>query len=317
MPKVSVIVPNYNHAPYLEQRIVSILNQTYQDFELILLDDCSTDNSVDILKHYTSQPKVSHFIVNEYNSGSTFKQWDKGINLAKGEWIWIAESDDWAEKEFLEVMIEQIENEKNVVISYCQSKRVNSESIEIGDWKSWTDDLNKKQFENNFIQNGIDYIIKFLAHKNTIPNASAVIFKKEAYLNVNGVDKDVKYVSDWLLWLKLLLIGDIAFVSQSYNKFRFHDKSVISKALQTDNYPFKYKYDIILRKNFLKKCIKHKSIVNIFKHKLALECKHEARLLMLCNMNNKAFWYWIDVLKYDKNKLRVLYLIIFRFLLKI
>jgi len=49
MPKVSVIVPNYNHAPYLKQRIDSILAQSYQDFELILLDDCSTDNSREML----------------------------------------------------------------------------------------------------------------------------------------------------------------------------------------------------------------------------------------------------------------------------
>ena len=83
MPKVSVIVPNYNHAPYLKRRIDSILNQTYQDFELILLDDCSTDNSAEVLNEYASNPKVSHVVINEINSGSTFKQWDKGFALAK------------------------------------------------------------------------------------------------------------------------------------------------------------------------------------------------------------------------------------------
>jgi len=103
MPKVSVIVPNYNHAPYLRQRIESILNQTYQDFEVILLDDCSTDNSRDILNNYRNQSKVSHCIFNAVNGKSAFQQWQKGVQLAKGEYIWIAESDDWAEPEFLEV----------------------------------------------------------------------------------------------------------------------------------------------------------------------------------------------------------------------
>ena len=74
MPNVSVIVPNYNHEQYLQQRIESIVNQTYQDFELILLDDFSTDNSRDILNLYRNHPKVSKIVFNEKNSGSPFKQ---------------------------------------------------------------------------------------------------------------------------------------------------------------------------------------------------------------------------------------------------
>ncbi|MDR1783951.1 MAG: glycosyltransferase, partial [Dysgonamonadaceae bacterium] len=99
--KVSVILPNYNHARFLEQRIQSIVDQTFQEFELIILDDCSTDDSRGIIENYRDNPKVSQIIYNEQNSGSTFKQWIKGINAAKGEYIWLAESDDWAENDFL------------------------------------------------------------------------------------------------------------------------------------------------------------------------------------------------------------------------
>ena len=88
--KVSIIVPNYNYERYLKERINSILNQTYTDYELILLDDASTDNSAELLAKYKNHPKVSHVIINKENSGSPFKQWMKGILLAKGEWIWIA-----------------------------------------------------------------------------------------------------------------------------------------------------------------------------------------------------------------------------------
>src|SRR6187431_17527 len=97
LPKVSVIIPNYNHADFLMQRIVSILNQTYQDFELIILDDCSSDKSREIIEHYRTHPKVSHIVYNAENSGSTFKQWKLGLDYAKGDWIWIAESDDYCE----------------------------------------------------------------------------------------------------------------------------------------------------------------------------------------------------------------------------
>ena len=97
IPVVSVIIPNYNYALYLKKRIESILNQTYTDYELILLDDASTDNSVEILEKYKDNPHVSHILVNEKNSGSPFQQWAKGISLARGKWIWIAEADDVAE----------------------------------------------------------------------------------------------------------------------------------------------------------------------------------------------------------------------------
>jgi glycosyltransferase involved in cell wall biosynthesis len=92
--KAPIIIPNYNYSQFLEERIESVLNQTYQDFEIILLDDSFTDNSLEILSRYESHPKVSHFEINQQNSGSVFKQWVKGIKLAKGKYIWIAEIDD-------------------------------------------------------------------------------------------------------------------------------------------------------------------------------------------------------------------------------
>src|SRR3989442_15683408 len=96
----SVIVPNYNHASFLRLRIESVLVQTYQDYEVILLDDCSTDNSREILASYRNNPKV-RIEYNERNSGGVFKQWNKGVRMARGRYIWIAESDDYADACFL------------------------------------------------------------------------------------------------------------------------------------------------------------------------------------------------------------------------
>ena len=100
-PKISVVVPNYNHARFLPKRIDSILGQTLQDFELILLDDCSTDASRSILDKYADNPKVRTEF-NAVNSGSPFTQWSKGVRLARGQYVWIAESDDYADERFLE-----------------------------------------------------------------------------------------------------------------------------------------------------------------------------------------------------------------------
>src|ERR1700688_37050 len=81
MPKVSVIIPNYNHAPYLRQRIDSVLQQSFQDLEVILMDDCSTDGSRSIISEYTTDSRV-RTVFNAENSGSTFKQWNKGVRMA-------------------------------------------------------------------------------------------------------------------------------------------------------------------------------------------------------------------------------------------
>lgn len=99
-PLVSVIIPNYCHAPYLEQRITSVLNQTYTNFEVIILDDNSPDNSVEIINQFKNDEHIKHIVVNEKNSGSTFIQWNRGIELSQGEIIWIAESDDYCEPTF-------------------------------------------------------------------------------------------------------------------------------------------------------------------------------------------------------------------------
>ncbi|MDX1462868.1 MAG: glycosyltransferase family 2 protein [Marinirhabdus sp.] len=105
-PSVSIIVPNYNHEAYLQERLDSIFNQSFQDIEVILLDDASRDGSVTLLQQYKNHPKVSHVLCNQKNTGSPFLQWQKGLELAVGDYIWIAESDDSCERNFLETQLQ-------------------------------------------------------------------------------------------------------------------------------------------------------------------------------------------------------------------
>src|SRR4030042_2316707 len=124
MPTVSVIVPNYNYAQFLDQRLQSILNQTYQDFEVLCLDDASTDNSREIISRYLSHGRFRVYY-NEHNSASAFGQWHRGIELAQGEYIWIAEADDYADREFLSSLVAVLEAHPAGGLAYCQSWRVN------------------------------------------------------------------------------------------------------------------------------------------------------------------------------------------------
>src|SRR5215467_16170811 len=123
MPKVSIVVPNYNHARFLPQRLDSILGQTFQDFELILLDDCSTDDSRSVLSQHGRDPRV-RIEFNEVNSKNPFKQWNKGVGLARGEYVWIAESDDYADERFLEKLVARLDAEPRAAFAYCRSWRV-------------------------------------------------------------------------------------------------------------------------------------------------------------------------------------------------
>lgn len=242
---VSIIVPCYNHEKYLEERIKSILNQTLSDFEIILLDDLSPDNSAEILKRYSNHPKVSHCIINEKNSGSTFFQWNKGIELAKGDLIWIAESDDVADPHFLEKLVAPFYKNKKLVLAYSQSYRMNENSIVTGSWKDATDHLNPTLFENDFEMCGLEYFEKFLNTGNTIPNASAVVFKKQTYLDVGGANPRLRFIGDWEIWAKIISQGDIFYTAECLNYFRYHDTSVIAQAKKKKDH-FEVRRQVIL-----------------------------------------------------------------------
>ena len=138
IPTVSVILPNYNHSRFLKKRIDSIINQSFQDFELIILDDCSTDSSKEIIEAYRSNLKVTNVVYNQTNSGSTFKQWKKGIQLAKGKYIWFAESDDYAHVDFLENLVSSLEKNTNAVLIFCNSHIINAEDTIIGNTNDWS-----------------------------------------------------------------------------------------------------------------------------------------------------------------------------------
>ncbi len=235
---VSVIIPNYNHSAFLNQRIESVLHQTYPIKEIIILDDCSTDNSRKIIEEYRSNTKLQiHY--NKKNSGSPFKQWKRGIKLAKGEYIWIAESDDYAEPNFLETLIQLLENGNG--LAYCRSSDVD----ENGKIKSdffWADGLDGKRWKNDYTNDGNEEIINYLAYRCTIPNASACVFRKDlAPLNC-GFDK-MRYCGDWLFWIKLLEQTTVVYSSKVMNSFRHHTSS--TRNMKSEKEELRKKLEII------------------------------------------------------------------------
>ena len=218
-PLVSVIIPNYNHARYLGQRLDSVFGQTYQNFEVIILDDCSTDNSLEVINRYKDNPHLSQIVVNETNSGSVFKQWDKGINLANGELIWIAESDDYCELNLLEELVRAFKHQKNTVLAYNTTVVLHDDGFE----------ANKIHIGSNQYMSGMRYIKHYLSLFNWVMNASCAIFSKEAALNAKPDYKEYNGAGDYLFWVEIAKQGNVAIINQRLSYFCRHEGSVTSR----------------------------------------------------------------------------------------
>lgn len=216
---VSIIIPNYNHAQFLSERIESVLNQTYKDFEVIILDDCSTDNSRDVIEHYRNHPKVSMIVYNETNSGSTFKQWQKGFNLANGDYIWIAESDDVASPEFIESMMKGIKCSDNVVLAFSNLDMIDKQGKVIEE-KPVTSYLKSPTVEGKY------YIRHNMIFGCNILNASSAVFSRKAALAVPDDFMSFRGAGDYLFWIEIARQGNVYKNSNILDHFRIHNVKV-------------------------------------------------------------------------------------------
>jgi len=217
-PEVSVIVPNYNHAPYLAQRIESILAQTWQDFELILLDDHSGDDSWAILQGYRDHPRVAHLLRNEANSGSPFRQWETGIALARGRYVWIAESDDWCEPSFLATLLEGLHADPDCVLAYCQACFVGADGAI--NWQSRHHRLAETL-------DGRDFIRRRMA-PTSIHNASMAVWRRDCHPRIPKDFTAYRFCGDWLFWVELARLGKVHISGKVLDYYRQHPLNVSS-----------------------------------------------------------------------------------------
>lgn len=232
---ISIIIPNYNHASYLKQRIDSILAQTFQDFELIILDDCSTDSSREIIDEYRSHPKVTQIIYNEKNSGGVFKQWIKGIEKSKGEFIWIAESDDYTAENFLEETLKVLEQNHSIGMVFTNTNAVNHKGEFL-----WTTEEDKAisyqqlaAFQNTIEE---DNVAQFLVSEMIIANASSVLFRKSSLLLIDFEELQ-KFVNtgDRFVYIGIALQSKICYLAKALNFMRSHENNTTKKSFENGN----------------------------------------------------------------------------------
>ena len=230
------IVPNYNYSKYLKKRLNSIVNQTYPIHELIILDDCSTDDSIEVITKFINNHTDINikFLQNETNSGCVFNQWLKGLENITGDYFWIAEADDLAKPNFLENVMKGFED-KNVVISYSEIARINEKGKIIDKNARGLSDIFKTgNFDHNFIMSGEKFIRDFMSVTNVILNVSSVVWKKGDYHKIFESAKKFKVAGDWFIYANVLRNNSVAYFSESLSLQRKHSNSV-STIINKDN----------------------------------------------------------------------------------
>lgn len=254
-PVVSVIVPNYRHAAFLPERLRSILEQTVDNIEVILLDDASDDGSAAILQEFAlKEPRIVFVEVNVRNSGSPFKQWRKGLAVARGEWVWIAESDDSCAADMLErLFIFNAEEGNDLDLLFSQSELVDEEGRSLGSWAKHTACFDPDPFQEDFTMDGTRFATELMKVRNVIPNASAVLFKR-SLLEREGLWADVedmRMCGDWLFWTRLLPGAKVGFVAEALNRFRTH--AAMSRAhTSTEKRRTRLLEEAVVRRNLAK-----------------------------------------------------------------
>lgn len=216
---ISIVTASYNYEQYISETIQSVLNQTYSDWEMIIVDDCSSDNSVEVIKSFND--KRIKLFVNEKNLGlkGTVK---RGIKEAKGDWVVFLESDDKIMPDYLEkkIQIAKKYHDVNLIFNDCEF---------FGDEKKVTDfnnALKKTRRVNSERKYPAKMFWKFY-QSNKIFTFSTVMAKREELLKLDFNPK-LDYLLDWHLWIQMADYGKFYYINEKLTYWRLHKESYIN-----------------------------------------------------------------------------------------
>lgn len=231
--KVSVVVPNYNYGKHLTDRLDSIFKQSYPIYEVIILDDASSDDSTQVIQDYlqrTGRLAKTHF--NVQNSKNVFRQWKRGLQMAKGDYIWIAEADDAAKPDMLKNMVKAVTSSDDILFGFCDSVAIDSAgAVMYPSYKGYYGSLGDDGLLADGFFESDDFYRRFLAVRNLVLNASSVVWSRTALQNAfDTLGEDahkLKCAGDWLLYITACQAGGtVAYVAEPLNLHRRHGNSV-------------------------------------------------------------------------------------------
>lgn len=218
--QISIITASYNYAEYIKETIESVINQTYKNWEMIIIDDGSTDNSVQVIKHFCQKDsRIKLFThLGGINKGLT-DTIKKGIEVASGEWIIFLESDDTITPNYIEEKVKVIQKYPYIKFIFNDVNLFgDEEGIEI--FKNYLNRSRKALQNLTFPANIANLFIKY----NPVPTFSAVMVKKASLENLNFNSFIPQWV-DYYLWSQLAANNDFYYINKKLTNFRIHKYS--------------------------------------------------------------------------------------------
>lgn len=222
---VSVVVASYNHAEFLDQRMQSLLAQTYPNIEILVIEDCSPDNSLEVLRRYEDDSRVK-LVVREANGGWVAVS-NQGIELAKGEYILFANCDDACAPELIERLVAAIERRPTVGIAFCRSLLVDADDAVIGDDFARREPAFRTRCADDTLLTGAE-MSRFLFHSCVIPNLSAALMRRECFDQIGNFTSAYRANGDWDFFFRVAASYDFAYVAAPLNRFRQHETTIRS-----------------------------------------------------------------------------------------
>ena len=230
---VSIVVASYNHAEFLAQRMDSLVAQTYPDIEIIVIDDCSTDDSWQVLQRYENDPRV-RLIARERNGGWVAVS-NQGIELSKGEFVIFANCDDACEPELIARLVSAMRSDDKAGIAFCRSWLVDENNNRLSDDLQIQQQSFRERCAADTLIPGAE-MGKFLLHSCVIPNLSAALIRRRCFSAVGVLSPDFRACSDWDLFFRVAERFDFAYVSQPLNLFRQHKTTIRSSMKERATY---------------------------------------------------------------------------------
>ena len=233
--RVSIVVASYNHREFLEQRIQSLLSQSYTDFEIIIIDDASTDSSPEVLRRFENHPKVQ--ILELMENMGWVKVSNLGADMASGEFIIFGNCDDYSDPNQVTELVKAMGEYPTAGLAFSRSNIVDNQGLLLGnDYETRGVRFRRKCRFDTLISK--ELMTSYLFHSIVIPNLSAAIFRKSVFNEVGKFSEEIEIAADWEIFFRIAERYDVAYLAESLNNFRSHDESIRShtkvRAMQSD-----------------------------------------------------------------------------------
>lgn len=217
-PFLSITILNYNYAHYLPQCLDSILAQTMRDFEIILINDTSTDDSLEVIEPYLADPRI-RFVNHEKNKGFVYSLIE-GCELSHGKYISVISADDYVlESTAFEAARRVVEANPDVVLCYSAWYEVDGKNQVI---------YERRSAEHDYVADGVDELRRLL-HSSSILHSGTII-RRDAYHAVGGYDRSLRFAVDNNMWMLLATAGNVAYIDRHLYAYRSHSGNMSKSA---------------------------------------------------------------------------------------